>query len=515
MTEFTFSHSAPTRPNDRYWIFGVGSCHASLALRADYQAQLKKAHDELGFQRARFHGLFNDDMKVVTRLSDYVALIPGAKKVRTQSFYHIALVFDFLLSIGMKPFVELSFMPPALASGKATTFYYKGNITQPKHREEWRALMRDFLRFCIDRYGRDEVRSWHFEAWNEPNLPFFFRGSKKNYFQFYADTVHVLKEVDEQIQVGGPATSENLWLPEMRDFCGKNNVPLDFLSTHHYPGDDLGLPIFSAANLKRYVLTALQNPKDQVVDVVRKMLYHPEKEPLIRRDSLHRQAEKARGEAGGLPLYYTEWNVNPTCTAPAHDTAQSAAFIVKHVMDCQGLMDGCSYWAFSDIFEELTFFTRPFSGSFGLQTIHGIPKPSYHAFALLNRLGGERFALPVTDAPIEMAAFKKEDTLQFLLYRQNYCEGSAQAEPVRLLADTPLKSATARKIDRAYCNPLQYWRDMGAPETLLPGQAEEIISATALREEPLAFENAPGGAVIQAALADNDVWLVEAEMLLP
>jgi len=511
MMEFTFSHSTPTRPNDRYWTFGVGSCHAALALRADYQAQLQKARDELGFQRVRFHGLFNDDMKVVTWLSDYVALIPGAKKVRTQSFHHIALVFDFLLSIGMKPFVELSFMPSALASGKATTFYYKGNITLPKRREEWRALLRDFLRFCIDRYGRDEVRSWHFEVWNEPNLPFFFRGSQKEYFQFYADTVRALKEVDEQIQVGGPATSENLWLPEMQAFCKQNHVPLDFLSTHHYPGDDLGLPIFSAANLKRFVFTALQNPKDHVVDVVRKMLYHPEKEPLIRRDSMRRQAEKVRGEAGGLPLYYTEWNVNPTCTAPAHDTARAAAFLVKHVMDCQGLMDGCAYWAFSDIFEELTFFTRPFSGSFGLQTIHGIPKPSYHAFALLNRLGTERYDLPVTDAPIELAAFRKEGTLQFLLYRQNYCEGSAQAEPVRLLVDVPLQSATAHKIDRAHCNPLQYWRDMGAPETLLPGQAEEIISATALKEEPLAVENTPGGAVMQAALADNDVWLIEAK----
>ena len=175
-------------------------------------------------------------------------------------------------------------------------------------------------------------------------------------------------------------------------------------------------------------------------------------------------------------------------------------------------MEGCSYWTFSDIFEELTFFTRPFSGSFGLQTIHGIPKPSYHAFALLNRLGGERFDLPVTDAPIELAAFKKGNTLQFLLYRQNYCEGSDQAEPVRLLVDTSLKSAAVRKIDREHCNPLQYWRDMGAPETLLPGQAEEITAATVMQEEALAVENTPGGAVMQAALADNDVWLVEAEM---
>ncbi|MDR2090079.1 MAG: beta-xylosidase, partial [Clostridiales bacterium] len=126
MIKFDFNANTKTIPYDRFWTFSVGSCHAALALRADYQRQLKKVREDLGFQRVRFHGLFNDDMKVITRLSDYIPLLPGSKRVKTESFYHIGLVFDFLLSIGMRPFVELSFMPSALASGKSATFYYKG-----------------------------------------------------------------------------------------------------------------------------------------------------------------------------------------------------------------------------------------------------------------------------------------------------------------------------------------------------------------------------------------------------
>lgn len=512
--DFCFSiDKTKLKPNDRYWQFSVGSGHAALALRSDYQEQLKKAHDELGFKRVRFHGLFDDDMKVVTSLADYISLIPGSKKVRTTSFYHVGLVFDYILSIGMKPFVEVGFMPRALASGRRTAFYYKGNVTLPRHRQEWVNLIKDFARFCIDRYGVDEVRSWHFEIWNEPNLAFFFKGNQKDYFSLYKDTVNALKSVDDKIVVGGPSTSANLWLPEFREYCEKNNLPLDFLSTHHYPGDDLGLPLFTYSNIKRFVTTALRNPKDDIVDVIHKMLYMPEKLPLIKKDSMRNQVVKARKEAGNIPLIYSEWNVNPTLTAPAHDTIQSSAFIVKHVLDCQGLMEGSSFWTFSDIFEELTFFTRPFSGCFGLQTIHGIPKPSYHAFKLLNLLGDERYDLPVTDGSIEVAVFRKGDLLQFLVYKQNYEEGSEEGEEFNIQLDILVQSSgTLRRIDRNHCNPIALWKEMGCPETLLKEQVEDIILRTAMKEESIEFDNSGKGTLIKTFLADNDVQLIEVKM---
>ena len=79
-----------------------------MALRADWQRDLKRAHDELGFRYVRFHGLLSDDMGTVVR----------ENKKLFYSFFNCDQVFDFLLSIGMKPFVELSFMPGPLASGR-------------------------------------------------------------------------------------------------------------------------------------------------------------------------------------------------------------------------------------------------------------------------------------------------------------------------------------------------------------------------------------------------------------
>lgn len=173
MKSFTLNERADTRPNDRYWQFCVGSCHAALALRADYQRQLKRAHDELGFQRVRFHGIFDDDMQVVTSFHDYLPL-PGSKKVKTRSFYQVAVVYDALLEIGIKPFVELGFMPSVMGRGKRTVFHYKGNVTPPKEYEAWRRLIQDFIRFLIGRYGKSEIESWFFEVWNEPDLRGFF-----------------------------------------------------------------------------------------------------------------------------------------------------------------------------------------------------------------------------------------------------------------------------------------------------------------------------------------------------
>lgn len=514
MKQFKLSETTVTKPNDRYWTFCVGSGHAALALRKDYLDQLKRAHDELGFQRVRFHGVLDDDMKVVTRLSDYLSIVPGSKKVRTTSFYQISVVFDELLKIGIKPFVEVGFMPGALAKGGRTVFYYKGNITQPKRIAEWNALVKQFVEFLIDRYGREEVESWYFEIWNEPDLRVvFFAGSQKDYFRLYRETANTIKAVDPAIRVGGPATSQNRWIGETKQYCEQNGVPLDFLSTHHYPGDDIGLPIFTKENISRMGFSALKNPGSTVHDVINKMMYTDEKLPLIKRDSMVNQAVQAKKEAGDTPLFYTEWNVCPTCTAPLHDTAQSAAYVVKHTMDCQYIMDASSFWTFSDIFEELTFFTEPFSGSFGLMNVNGIPKPSYWAFYMMNRLGEERFCLPTTHEPIELAAFRSADgsRVQLLVYRQNFCEGSSAAEDVEIRYETakPVSSATVMKIDRTHCNPKQMWVDMGSPDSLKPDEVEAIKAATKLTAEPASVKQEDGAVTISAQLADNDVRLIE------
>ena len=104
---FSCDLAGTTSPLPHVWEHTIGSGHATLALRADYQQQLARCRRELGVQHVRFHGLLSDDMGTLVDEQD--ALV--------YSFFNADQIFDFLRSIGMRPFVELSFMPTTLASG--------------------------------------------------------------------------------------------------------------------------------------------------------------------------------------------------------------------------------------------------------------------------------------------------------------------------------------------------------------------------------------------------------------
>jgi len=221
--------SAPT-PLRHPWRHAVGSCHAPLALRADWQQQLARARRELGFGHVRFHGLLGDDMGIVTRQGDHLLY----------SFFNIDRIFDFLRSIDMRPIVELSFMPDVLASDGNTVFRYRGNVTPPRRMRDWTALIDALARHWCDRYGIDEVARWPLEVWNEPNLVEFWTGGQQGYFELYRATWQALKAISPRLQVGGPASAANGWLPEFDAFCAANGCRADFISTHYYPTDAFG-----------------------------------------------------------------------------------------------------------------------------------------------------------------------------------------------------------------------------------------------------------------------------------
>ena len=317
MKSFNLDLTAPARRLDHYWELCVGSCHAATALRADWQEQMTRCHRELGFQYVRFHGLFDDDMNVVQQPIP----VPGVPL--RFCFTYIDVIFDFLLSINMKPFVELGFMPEALASGKNTLFHYKANTTPPKDYDQWGSFIGEFCKHLIERYGRDEVRSWFFEVWNEPNLGgkdslwAFWSADKEDYFKLYEVTARALKAQDPGLKVGGPATSNNAWITDMIDFCKKSGAPLDFITTHHYPTDVvLGYGVEDSGTFSN-PMEKLNNPQEMA-----QIMASPEKRTAffqemgvfrsqvwkyVERGVLTEFTKRARAEAGELPLYYTEW----------------------------------------------------------------------------------------------------------------------------------------------------------------------------------------------------------------
>ncbi len=435
----------------KYWTKCVGSCHAATALREDWRRQLKKCREELGFEYVRFHGLLNDDMSVCLRNEDGFL---------EYSFFNIDSIFDFLLDIGMKPFIELSFMPSALASGSQTVFHYLGNITPPKDYNEWGELIGALAEHLVRRYGTEEVRKWFFEVWNEPNLKdFFWSGTMEEYFQLYKSAALAIKKVDSKLAVGGPATAIDAWIPEFREFCRQESVPFDFISTHHYPTDSaFGLGL---------------NMEEQMA--------------RSQRGILKERVKKALAEADPFLVYYTEWNNSPSPRDPYHDTPYNAAFIVKTITDNIGLLDCYSFWTFSDIFEECGLSSLPFHGGFGLLNIHGIPKPSYRAFQLLSRLGEDRLEIEVEEESptVDCFASLSQEGITILVSNHQVPLSPIQAEEVSITIKgiKGVSSASLERIDENHANPKRVWMEMGSPEYLDREQIEMLMKASEMVSE--------------------------------
>jgi xylan 1,4-beta-xylosidase len=435
-----------------FWEHTVGSGHAPLALRADWQAQMRRSHEELGFSHVRFHGLLCDDMSTLVAEGDALCY----------SFFNADQVFDFLLSIGMRPFVELSFMPGVLASGDKTVFHYRANVTAPKDYTQWFTLIRKLVAHWVARYGLVEVRQWFFEVWNEPNLSAFGSGSQDEYFMLYRYTAQAIKSVDSALQVGGPATAENAWIEEFVGFCESGQAPVDFISTHHYPTDAFGQP-----------------GDDTEMQLARS-----------RRSALRDQAREVRKQAGDRPVYYTEWCTSSNPRDSMHDEPYAAAFIVKTVMEANGLVQGYSYWTFSDIFEENYFPSVPFHGGFGLLNIHGIAKPSYRAFELLHALGTELLPVEGADSTVDAWTVRDDRSVTILLSNYALPRHPIETRMIQLkLSNAPRPSrATIRRIDADHANAKRRWQELGAPEYLSSEVVAELNAASRCLPQSQQFE---------------------------
>jgi xylan 1,4-beta-xylosidase len=333
----------------------VGAGRANEGLRADWQQQLAYVRKECGFRYIRMHGLLTDDMAVYTE---------DSKGSPVYNYMYIDALIDFLQSIGMKPFVELGFMPSALASGSQTIFWWRGNVTPPKDYKKWGALVRDLTQHFTERYGANEVKTWYFEVWNEPNLDGFWKGTQEDYFKLYSYSVKAVKSVNSSYRVGGPGTAGAAWEPEMIAYCQKNDVPIDFISTHAY-------------GVKQGYLDEFGN-SGTVLD----------KNPMsVSGDVLQSRKEIAGSSMPDLELHYTEWSASYTPADPIHDSYHEAAYVLQKLKQVGKAANSMSYWVFTDIFEEPGPRFTPFHGGFGMLNTQGINKPVFYAYQFMNRLG--------------------------------------------------------------------------------------------------------------------------------
>ena len=469
---FSGSVDGQSKPLPHFWEHTVGSGHATLALRADWQAQLRRAHDELGMRHVRFHGILCDDMGTLINQSNELLY----------SFFNADQIFDFLLSIGMKPFVELSFMPTALSSSDQTVFHYRANVSPPKDLSQWSVLIHKLVSHWVDRYGIDEVRTWFFEVWNEPNLTAFGSGSQNDYFSMYQYTVEAIKTVDSDLKVGGPATADNAWIVDFLDFCKANQLAVDFISTHHYPTDSFGQPG--------------DDTETELADSTRSIL--------------REEARTVRQQAGKLPVYYTEWCTSSNPRDPMHDDPYAAAFIVKTVLEANGLVQGYSYWTFSDIFEENYFPSVPFQGGFGLLNIHGIAKPSYRAYELLHGLGTQLMPVKGQHATVDAWLVRDEKSAAVVLTNFGLPRHPIQTEAVLFTVKGAKVKAhgTLQRIDLLHANAKRRWEQMGKPEYLSSEMVDELNEVSKLRSEKIKFGGTDKARTIEIDMPPQSVAVI-------
>ncbi|HLO60439.1 MAG TPA: hypothetical protein VK179_16930 [Bacteroidales bacterium] len=393
----------------------IGAGRANEGLRADWQQQLAEVKKVCDFKFIRMHGLLSDDMGVFSY---------DRQGKPVYNFQYIDVLYDYILSIGMKPFVELGFMPSALASGKETIFWWKGNVTPPKDYDQWAGLIKALTQHYTERYGADEVKTWYFEVWNEPNLsPGFWSSTQAEYFKLYQYTVQAIKSVNKDYRVGGPATAGAGWVPETIEFCRKNNLPLDFISTHAY-GVRQGY-------LDEYGSTGT------VLD----------KNPMsVSGDVLRSRSQIAHSTMPSLELHYTEWSSSYTPADPIHDSYHEAPYILQKLKQVGDAPNSMSYWVFTDIFEEPGPRFTPFHGGFGLVNYQGIKKPAFYAYAYMNKLGNTEL---VNADSASWATRDQGGNVQLLFWDYTYTLPDSTNNQDFYIRDLPAKSKGNVKVEIA------------------------------------------------------------------
>jgi xylan 1,4-beta-xylosidase len=337
----------PAGPLHRPWRPMIGSEHLSHMLSPDRTGgraigeelteALRVVHDELGVAAVRAHGILGDDLGSYREVDGRPV----------HDFGGIDAVYDRLLGLGLRPVVELAYMPRDLARDPDhTVFFYQGVSSPPRDWDRWADLVRDLVRHLVDRYGLQEVRDhWAFEVWNEPNLEYFWSGSAEDYLRLYDVTARAVRSVDDRLRVGGPATAAVGWVEDLLAHAEAAGTPLDFVATHLYGSPPLDL------------------------------------RPVL--------ARNGRPDAA---IWWTEWGVHPRLSNPVAESVFAAAFLARGMHSAAGRIDALSWWVASDHFEELGRPRSLLHGGFGLLSVGNLRKPRFWALKLLERLGTEELA---------------------------------------------------------------------------------------------------------------------------
>lgn len=339
-------------------------CAADL-LSASIRDEVRLMQQEIGYKYIKLTGVFSDELRFYSETKEGKAVY---------SFTFLDEIFDFLLSVHLKPWIQLSFMPRQLAKDPSR-YLFNYLVSEPKDLHRWEELVHTFVLHLISRYGITEVRSWLFCPWQQPNtISMYGFKDTEAFFSFYQASRNAVKKSDPSILFGLPPTFYILqkdyvnWYLPFLEKCDAALCPPDFLSFDYYDT----------------IQSAVRGSGHEMFGFVGSMTLRDAPDGL---SSFVAQVKKETRGHRDLPIYLAEWNTSPSQQDLLNDTCFKSCYLAKNLLENMDTLEGFGYWSLTDRMGEAPLPPEMFFGGLGLFTKDGIPKAAYYALTLLSRLG--------------------------------------------------------------------------------------------------------------------------------
>jgi xylan 1,4-beta-xylosidase len=433
-------------------------------------------------------------------------------------------IFDTYRARGVKPYVELGFMPEAMStkpqpyqhdwrpgSGTLRT----GWAYPPRDYAKWEELIHQWVRHCIERYGRAEVASWYFQTWNEANLPqYYWGGTREEFFRLHDAAVRGVRRALPEARVGGPdsAGAGDDFLAAFLAHVKAARTPTDFLS-FHAKGQPVVIEDAQGGHVRMGLNTHLRAADHEFAAIAADP--DARTKPIIIGESDPEGCAACQGPANA----YRNGTMYSSYTAASF--ARLRALAARRGLKLEGILS----WAFE--FED----QPPFAG-FRQLTSGGIDLPVMNMFKLFAKMRGHYvratsdhqapldtvLSAGVRDTPdIGSVASLEGNTLSILVwhYHDDDVPGADAAVALRLRGLPPAlaKGATVThyRIDAAHSNSFAAWRAMGSPIAPTDAQRAALLKAATLATmgatpEPITAEKA--GAALSFGLPRQGVSLL-------
>lgn len=425
-----------------YWKKTMSFGKAFEGLRGDIQAQIKEIKEELNPEYVRFMGLFSDEMHIYNE---------DAHGNIYYNYSYIDKLLDFLISLNLKPYINIGFMPKKLAEKEQYVFASSINVSYPRDIKKWNDLVKNIINHFIEKYGEKEVFTWYFEIWNNPNLKnMYWYDSDEKFHLFFLETFNSIKSISPKLIVGGPSAVFNMnkeWIVKFLEFINSKNVKLDFLSFTGYHMNESPDPFFEL---------------------------HESNKELDNISLIEFSTEIKKRYMKKIELVISEWNLTTSSYNLYNDNCYKAVYIIDTLLKNINPVNQIIYWTSTEnkVRGDILY------GGLGLFTTNNLKKASYNAFLLLNKLGdtliskGDNYVIT-----------SKGESMQVMLY--NYAnESSASTLTKEILMNINYFNQGKYRITKYYLNAqsgsiYEAWNEIGSPEKI----TEEVFELLKAKEK--------------------------------